>query len=137
MLTTEQQQRVCASARALKGIPWRGQGRDQMGLDCSGLILVAYKNAGFPVEDDVADYRGVDSRRVVETLRKYAEWLPPETEPIPGDVVVYGIRDNRHLGLVVDGNPLNMVHVPIDKRVVEARFDRNRGPIRGFYRWTR
>ena len=135
MLTDEQRVRVCAAARAYKGTPWMAHGRDHRGIDCNGLIVMSFRDAGFEIDEGIPNYRGIDSRRLVATLRKYCNRVITNIPPIPADIVVYGVPDEAHCVLIVDGDPLNAIHCPLNRAVVESRFDHARGKIRGIYRW--
>lgn len=135
MLDAEQKARVCAAARSYAGVPWRGQGRDMRGVDCTGLIVLTFRDAGFGVEEGDVDYRGIDSKRLLEMVTKYCDRLPAGAPPDVGDIAVYGAPDEAHLGILLSGKPLNIIHCPFQGRVVESRFDPQRGKIRGFYRW--
>jgi cell wall-associated NlpC family hydrolase len=135
MLTEDQTAALCRAARSYLGVPWRGQGRDHKGIDCTGLIEMSFVDAGLPVVPKRADYRGVDSKLLVGTLLAYCDRIPAGEEPLPGDVVVYGVPFDAHCALIVDGRPLNAIHSPMNGHVVEARFDPKRGHIRGIYRW--
>src|SRR6266567_5565799 len=136
MLTPAEQARICAAARAYKGVPWRGQGRDRLGVDCAGLPVVVYRDAGFEIDEGNPDYRGVDTKRLLQILMKYCERLPRDAHPMPGDIVVYGIPHEAHVAMIVDGIPLNAIHSPLGRKVVEVRFDPTRGNIRRIYRWA-
>lgn len=133
MMTEEQQKKVCAAARALVGVRWRGQGRDLMGVDCTGLVSLSFQNAGMPLAEPTPDYRGVDSKRLMQMLVAHCDRVALK-DAKPADIVLYGQNVDTHIALLVDGNPLNLIHCPIHRGVVEARFDSSRGPIRGVFR---
>ena len=136
MLTAEEQKRVCDAARAYLDVAWRGQGRDHNGVDCIGLIVMAYRDAGFEIDEGVPDYRSIDPKRLVETLLRYCDRLARGELLMPGDVVVYGAPREAHCGLIADGrNGFDIIHCPMNRAVVETRFDPNRGQIKGIYRW--
>lgn len=105
---------IVAKARALLGVPWRHRGRNQNGLDCIGLVLLALLSAGWKPKNMEAvarlDYdrtstadellavlggEGVsvalcDKTRLDQTLQA-------------GDVVVFRFPDHtwtQHMGLV-------------------------------------
>jgi len=131
----EERLKVCAAARSYLGVPWVGQGRSRQGVDCSGLVIMAFRDAGYPVDEPRPDYRGVDSRRMLQVLLRHCVKLDPGAPLFPADVVVYGTVSDVHNALLLDGKPLNAIHCPYEGRVVEARFDPSRSKIRGFYRW--
>jgi len=41
------------AARAYLGVPFRHQGRNKLGLDCVGLVVVALADIGIVVEDEI------------------------------------------------------------------------------------
>lgn len=132
----EERLRICAAARSYLGVPWQGQGRDRRGVDCSGIVVVSFRDGGFPIEEPKPDYRGVDQRRIHEVLPRYFQKLVlPRDGLFPADMVIYGVNEDMHFALLLDGAPLNAIHCPYEERVVEARFDPRRHKIRGFYRW--
>lgn len=135
IMDAEARARVCQIARSYLGTPWRGQGRDRMGVDCVGILVVAFRGAGFTVDEGRPDYQTVDSKRLVDTLVRHFDKLHDGAPLLPADIVVYGMPRDCHVALLVDGRPLNAIHSPMNHRVVEARFDPTRGRIRGFYRW--
>lgn len=88
-------QAIVRHAHALLGTPYRYGGADPGGLDCSGLVLLAYQRAGVQVpRDTVAQFQaGATTSR----LR-------------PGDLVFYRIGSPQvsHVGIYV-GNG-EMIH---------------------------
>ncbi len=56
-LLTLTRDNVVASAREYMGVPFRHQGRNALGIDCVGLVLLTAKNVGACEQDfDYADY---------------------------------------------------------------------------------
>lgn len=140
MLTHQQQRDVCMIARSFKGVPWRGQGRDYNGIDCTGLVTVSLYKAGLKFDEQDIDeliehptYRNIDPKMLVGKLLKYCDRLHRGAPLVAGDLVVYGIPHEAHVALILDGG--NAIHSPSGKKVVESRFDPKRGNIRGCYRW--
>ncbi len=127
--------RICTAAREYLGVPWRGQGRDRKGVDCTGLIVCAFRDAGYEIEEGVPDYRNLDTARLLRTLLFHCERLPNGAPMLPADVVLYGRQRESHAVILVDGSPLNAIHAPMFGKVVEARFDPSRYTMRGAYRW--
>ena len=54
------------AARSLKGIPWRHQGRDVLGLDCIGLCI----RAAFLVGVTLPDIKGYPRRQTTNLLQQ-------------------------------------------------------------------
>lgn len=134
-LTAAQKTAISAAARTYLGTPWRGQGRDHMGIDCVGIVVCSLRDIGLEVDEPTPPvYRNIDSKLLMDLLRKHCDRVS-QADPQVGDIVVFGVPWEAHIALLVDGAPLNAIHCPMGGRVVEARFDRNRGIIRGFYRW--
>lgn len=83
-----------AVARGLVGTPyvWGGLGRD--GIDCSGLVHLAFRAVGRRVPRDAADQ---------------AAYAVPVAEPQPGDLYFFGRPDEvvSHVGFVTDGGLLH------------------------------
>lgn len=135
-MSPEEKTRLTAAARAYLGTPWLGQGRDKRGLDCTGLCVMTYRDAGFPVDEGPVDYRSVDAKRLMRTLEKHCRPVGPDENLEVGDIVVFRFPDAGHVAILIDGrNGLNAIHCPQFGEVVEARFDPKRGTIKGFYRW--
>ncbi|WP_298516219.1 NlpC/P60 family protein [uncultured Nocardioides sp.] len=78
-----------AVARGFLGTPylWGGLGRD--GIDCSGLVHLAYRSVGVRVPRDAADQ---------------AAQAVPVQEPQPGDLYLFGRDDEAvsHVGFVTE-----------------------------------
>lgn len=133
-LTPELKVTVAASVRSYIGVRWIGQGRSHKGIDCVGLIVMGFRGAGLTVNEGVPDYQGVDPVRLMRLLLRHCDRvLAPVTVEV-GDVVVYG-EDATHVAMIVDEHRPNAVHCPMGGEVVETRFDFNRAPIKGVYRW--
>lgn len=137
MLDQAEAKLVCDSARAYLGVPWVRQGRSKAGLDCVGIPVMAYRDAGADIDEGPVDYRNVDPKRLMATLLRYFAPISP-AHKAPADILVFSVLLGRetHLALLVDGpSRLNAIHCPLDGQVVEAGFDPRRGTIRGVYRW--
>lgn len=118
-------------ASDLANLPWRKGGRDRDGVDCWGLLRLAYRKLGIELED----FDGL----IPTTARAAAErdrWHPVAfgTER-PGDVALFVATGwPGHVGLVIR-RPL-MLHILEDRYAGLERYD---GPLWrprlfGFYR---
>lgn len=142
-LTLEQQHAVQAAARSYVGTPWRGQGRDHEGIDCTGFIECSFHYGGMPVDIMDPRYQNVDPALLMRRINQFCDRIPNGAPETIGDVVIYGVPHEAHCALLVDGRGfrmaprpgLNMIHAPLHQKVVESRFDIARGLIRGIYRW--
>lgn len=137
-MTPEGKARVCAAARSYLGTPWLGQGRSKLGVDCTGLVVMSFRDAGFDVNEGPVDYQKVDPKRLMRVLACHCNPLDAAGGPEAADIVVYRLPDAGHVALLVDraGGGLNAIHSPQFEQVVEARFDPKRGIIKGVYRWA-
>lgn len=117
------------AARAYLGVPFRHQGRNPaVGIDCIGLLVLACRDAGMPVDDfDRVNYARDPHDGLLEQHLQVA-FGAPVSGLQPGDIVAmaYG-RPVRHLGIVGqrDG-ALSLIHTSDAasvKRVVEHGID--------------
>lgn len=137
-ISAEDRAHICALARSYVGVPWLGQGRSRIGMDCCGVISCSHTECGFKVDEGDVDYRSIDPKRMKETLLRHWYRLEDGTPLQTADVVVFGIPQEAHIGILVEGTaarPFNIIHCPAEKKVVETSFDPKRGDVRGIYRW--
>lgn len=137
-LTDEQRAAICTAARSYLGVKWVGQGRDHDGIDCVGVVECSYIEAGLPLPPTLPVYRNVDSKLLKHVL--FEHWRPiSRKQAKAADVVMYGVPWEAHVALLVPSPsklwPLNAVHCPLNRKVVEARFDIARGDVRDIYTW--
>lgn len=111
-----ERQEIVNWARSFIGVPFVHRGRSLSGVDCVGLLYVAYK----PILDipEPKDYdRVITSVRSFMEIREYADRIPQD-EAGPGDIVLMSSGGHStHYGLIA-GN--TVIHA--DKsvgRVVE------------------
>jgi cell wall-associated NlpC family hydrolase len=97
---------VVGVARSYLGTPYRWGGANHDGIDCSGLVLVAYRDArGITLPHDATG----------QTRRGKAI---PRGSVMPGDLVAYGTPARYpHIAIAVDGS--TMIHAPTWGRTVE------------------
>lgn len=107
-------QAVVAQARALIGVRFRFQGRDDSGLDCVGLVARAHQLTSVP---DDYDLRMANVTRLLEMIDAF---LPRGAGPLgAGDVVLMQAGPAQvHLGLW-SGTGLIHAHAGL-RRVVET-----------------
>jgi cell wall-associated NlpC family hydrolase len=91
---------IIAAARAYLGVPFRHQGRSRTGLDCLGLGVVAFRDAGLAVEDAQAYRRQPDLRRLVAELDRQMIRLPRDGDPRPGVVALFRDQAWLHTGIL-------------------------------------
>lgn len=97
---------VVGVAQSYLGTPYRWGGADRTGIDCSGLTMVAYKQArGISLPHDCTG----------QTRRGKAI---PRNSVMPGDLVAYGSPARYpHIAIAVDSK--RMIHAPTWGRTVE------------------
>lgn len=95
-------QRIVATALTYLGDPYVLDGTSHAGIDCSGLVLVAYASAGIPLGHLVH-------------LQDDAGVRIPEADALPGDLVVFD--DEEHIGIYLGGGVL--IQAPEEGRPVE------------------
>ena len=87
--------RAVAQARALVGTPFRLHGRDARGIDCIGLVAIAYRQTAVPTGYAL---RTADADAVVAPLRVLG--FRPRRARQAGDILVLDAGPAQlHLGL--------------------------------------
>jgi cell wall-associated NlpC family hydrolase len=132
------------AARSYLGIPFRHQGRSRNGLDCIGLLVMALRDCGRPVQD-VTTY-GENPHNGLLELNLLREFGPAIdlSDASPGDLVAiaYARRLNRfvtrHVAVLGDypKGGLSLIHTDqAIGHVIEHRLDGNwAGRITGVWR---
>ena len=94
-------------ARALVGTRFRPQGRvPELGLDCAGLVLCAFKLPGDLVRRDYR-LRGDHHEEMMRELARVFRPVAP-SRPRSGDLLLMRVADDQlHLGIVTE---LGFVH---------------------------
>jgi len=122
-------------------VPFVDGGRDTNGWDCWGCIayvsrvefdrpLPEYLNHGLECDR-------VSVRQLRDDFARYHDQYTPISDPAPGDIVLLQPRRLPiHVGLIVDRDPLRMIHA---ERSVGTVVEKVYGPmwchrIEGFYR---
>lgn len=123
---------IVQSARSYLGVPYRHQGRNRLGLDCIGLILMVAHDLHLS-DFDITGYGRVPSGRMMARL------LGQHCRPVAvkdinsGDVVhITFERQPQHVAIITDAG---MIHADNIRGVVEHSLNnRWRKKIRGAYR---
>ncbi len=126
-------------ARTYLGVKWVHQGRARHGLDCVGLLVMAFGDVG---GRDRTDYGRdpVDGQLEAAIAEQFGPPIPM-TQMQPGDVVCMAFpKIVRHVGIVTDHRDgLGLIHTNAHLgRVVEHALDAPwRKRIRFVHRWGR
>jgi len=105
---------VVTSARKFKGTKYKYGGDSKRGMDCSGLVYVAFSsnNIGVP--------------RSTAQLKSFGNWVDLK-EVKTGDLVFFATKKNsrkvNHVGIVTEvlNGDLRFVHATTSKGVIESR----------------
>lgn len=93
---------VTKAARAYLGTRWRHRGRSVHGLDCAGLVVLAYRDCGVELPDFTL--YGREPHRdglITHMTAALGEPLPISTPLADGDVVVLRFdREPHHVAIV-------------------------------------
>lgn len=136
---TDLQQRIVVEARSYLGVRWLHQGRTREGIDCIGLpILVAQKVFG--TKFDATGYARQASDETMLRLCKELLARVPRNALEPGDVLVFGMDNQRHAAVVGDyphPGEVSIIHAYAPSRkVVEQRLEETwRSRILGAFRF--
>lgn len=131
-MTPAQQRQVAvfvAHARSLLGARWRHRGRKPWALDCVGLVYLAGRAAGWPVQDQRYYSREPWGGRLrAELAAQCGQPLPPGTAWQPGDVALIrwlATGDPTHVGIIADGQHggLSLIHCENIHGCVEQALD--------------
>lgn len=114
------------AARSYLGVPFRHRGRTSAGLDCAGLLVVAYRDLGIELPDIRIYGREPHKNGLVRAVED-GFGQPLGRAPEPGDVLLMRFeREPHHLGIVGDyiHGGLSLIHAyGAAGRVVEHRLD--------------
>jgi probable lipoprotein NlpC len=124
-----QTEAVINTAKSYIGTPYLWGGNSKAGIDCSGLIHLSYKAAGFNIP------------RTAKEQSKYGAntgWNGLK----PGDIVFFKFKENRskwwHSGLIteVNGDQIKFIHASSSRGVTESNLmsDYYRTNVKGFRR---
>ncbi|MDX2304240.1 MAG: C40 family peptidase [Microscillaceae bacterium] len=107
--------KIIDSALSYLGTPYKWGGTDRQGLDCSGLMLIAFKGGGISIP------------RVSEDQAKIGPQIDPEELNL-GDMVFFtdvpGNKKITHVGLVsslsAESKTVTFIHASSSKGVMES-----------------
>lgn len=107
---------VIEAARSYQGTPYLFGGTTRLGLDCSGLLMLSFAEAGVTIP---------------RSSNEQAVWGEPikETELRPGDLVFFGAapgsRTITHVGMVTvaDAEGVDFIHASTSLGVVETNLE--------------
>lgn len=124
----EAKERFAAIARTYLGTPWKHEGRTRNGIDCVGLVLVAAREAGLTVPEDVTNYARTPTR--ADLLRRFEEHCVHKDlkNVAVGDILV--TRDESvllpcHCGIVAERHgEFRFIHAYArSRKVIESMLD--------------
>ena len=138
--------KVIEAARSCLGVRWLHQGREpKLGLDCIGLPMWAYAQAGWapthPVQTNTGDYRRVGTDDTLRALLGYeCDFIHPAAGQT-ADLLLFqhlGSRFPDHVGLlIVENGKRRMIHCTAEgsRCVVEHALSREwESRLVGIYR---
>lgn len=131
---------IAAAARRRIGTPFVHQGRlDGVGLDCAGLVIRVAQELGLS-QFDTRDYPAQPNAPAMRAALLAHLDVVRFADLDVGDVLWFKVDlDPQHLALVVNAQPLMMVHAfgkPGVMKVIEARVDTFwRSRIAGCFRY--
>lgn len=113
---------IVQNALSYEGTRWKHQGRTpHVGLDCAGVLVCAYKEAGLCVEDDPNYSVNPEPNRMGKMLQKNAKRIN-FNERLPGDFVWLRFSDPQHLALLCNDDWIVHAYLQV-KKVVVQRWD--------------
>lgn len=125
-------------ARQYLGVAYAHCGRDEHGLDCSGLILRVAHDLGLTTWDEVDYSHQVDADYMHNNLLRFCDELPREqwASVRPGDILWFApVNHPQHLGMLTLPGYFIHSHQMVSK-VVETGLDNGwKRRLRGVFRW--
>ena len=119
------------AAREWLDVPFHHQGRNRVGIDCAGLVIVCAKELGIEFEDIKGYARTPDGVTLERELDR--QLTKVKREPISGDVLLMRIRrEPQHIAIKTD---IGIIHAYQGAgKVVEHNLDDKwRKRIKGVY----
>ena len=89
-------------ARTWIGVPFRHQGRNRLGVDCGGLLVVVGREAGLEILDSTSYSMSPDPLVIRTALELHCDPIAIE-DVLPGDVLWLSLAgEPRHLAFYTD-----------------------------------
>lgn len=112
---TAQLSTIIKKARSFQGTPFRLGGTTQEGIDCSGLVMVSFREVGIRLP------------RTSEAQSKVGRWIAI-TKLRPGDLVFFALNQKKkrkvsHAGIVTQVNgrkSVRFIHASRNRGVIES-----------------
>lgn len=113
------------AARSMLGLPWRHRGRNRLGVDCVGLVVLAAAKAGCRIPDHTHYGREPWDDRLRKELKALCG--APVNDWCVGDIALisWGKGEPSHLAILGDYlyGGLSLIHAHNLHGVVEHRLD--------------
>lgn len=125
---------LVTAARAYLGVPFRHQGRNKLGLDCAGLVVVALADIGIVVDDEVGYSLNPHKGRLEACIARNTFLKEISVDQITtGDVLLIAFKQApQHVAIKTDNG---IIHATSQLgKVVEHGFSPLFGKIVGAYR---
>lgn len=127
-----QTEAVINTAKSYIGTPYLWGGNSKAGMDCSGLIHLSYKAAGYSTPRTAKEQSKFGKNRGWGGLK-------------PGDIVFFKFKEKRnkwwHSGMIteVNGDEIKFIHASSSRGVTESNLmsDYYRKNVKGFRRWIK
>lgn len=101
------------SAVKFVGVPWVKDGRSMSGADCYGLALLVLKDVfgktlpDFKYDVSSSVEQAIEIKRSIEAATDIVEYMPGNTELIPGDLVLFSyFGEESHVGVYLGGRTI-------------------------------
>ena len=105
---------IIAAARSYERVPFRHQGRSHRGLDCLGLLAVAFRDAGMTVHDRTDYSRTPNLAEMKEALDRQLIRVPKSGGSHAGLVALFHDKLWLHVGLMTKANKFIHARGPED-----------------------
>lgn len=116
---------IVTEARSWIGVRWKHQGRSRNGIDCAGLVIEVAKACRGSTFDKTDYPRRAYDETMLELCGQHMTRIPV-AQAQPGDAMVFGLGESRHIGIVGDYlyGGLSLIHAYLfARKVVEMRLD--------------